>query len=79
MQKKILDRVALEKICLETLRLAPGYETLERIEVRSIPRDRHDNTWRLARVYPDHSIDRKWAPMKMILTELQQTFDLADI
>jgi hypothetical protein len=78
MQKKILDRAALERICLETLRGAPGYETLERIEVRAIPRDRHDRNWQLARVHPDHSVGRKWAPLKMKLVELQQTFDLKD-
>jgi hypothetical protein len=78
MQKKTLDRAALEKVCLDELRSAPGYETLERIEVRAIPRDRHDRTWQLARVHPDHSVGRKWAPLKMKLTELQQTFDLVD-
>ena len=78
MQKKALDRAALEKVCLDELRSAPGYETLERIEVRAIPRDRHDRTWQLARVHPDHSVGRKWAPLKMKLTELQQTFDLVD-
>lgn len=79
MQKKVLDQPALKKICLETLRSAPGYETLERIEVRAIPRDRHDRNWQLARVHPDHSVGRKWAPLKMRLTELQQAFDLADV
>ena len=78
MHKKILNREALERVCLEALRSAPGYETLERIEVRQIPRDRHDRTWQLARVHPDHSVGRKWAPLKMKLTELQETFDLAD-
>jgi hypothetical protein len=78
MQKRVLDRAALERICLETLRSAPGYETLERIEVRGIPRDRHDRNWQLARVHPDHSVGRKWAPLKMKLVELQQNFDLKD-
>jgi hypothetical protein len=79
MQKKVVDRAALEQICLTELRGAPGYETLERIEVRAIPRDRHHNTWQLARVHPDHSVGRKWAPLKMRLTELQQAFDLVEV
>ena len=78
MRKQNLGLIALEKICLDVLRGAPGYETLEKVEVRAVPRDRHDHTWQLKSIHPDHSVGRKWAPFKLKLQELQQAFDLDD-